>query len=327
MKLENFSELLDVVNALFWGTAIFILLLVPIFSILFIASLIDAIISKSKEKKMTEEIYQRPPKKEEIKEFLKKVKYALFFSLITLTVFALFVGAFYLLQFKSTQNLVEYAIQNLGTLATLILLTLAMLICSYDAEMSRYFIYKRYRFGHFSNMMVAYISTFALQVTAIVVAILFKAVIPLVIFEYLAIIYLFIELIKSKDSRSPLTRPLTSEENEVRKELISILVLDTANKSDAISKSGAFALLATFLDQDPEGSEQLFVEVKGQQYTGPDLLFDFLKSIDVDKLDENRFKTNKERAFELLRNADKKRELGTPLPSPQPLEPYYNYFE
>ena len=105
---------------------------------------------------MTEEIYQRPPKKEEIKEFLKKVKYALFFSLITLTVFALFVGAFYLLQFKSTQNLVEYAIQNLGTLATLILLTLAMLICSYDAEMSRYFIYKRYRFGHFSNMMVAY---------------------------------------------------------------------------------------------------------------------------------------------------------------------------
>ena len=94
-----------------------------------------------------------------------------------------------------------------------------------------------------------------------------------------------------------------------------------------ISKSGAFALLATFLDQDPEGSEQLFVEVKGQQYTGPDLLFDFLKSIDVDKLDENRFKANKERAFKLLRNADKKRELGTPLPSPQPLEPYYNYFE
>ena len=87
---------------------------------------------------MTEEIYQRPPKKEEIKEFLKKVKYALFFSLITLTVFALFIGAFYLLQFKSTQNLVEYAIQNLGILATLILLTLAMLICSYDAEMSRY---------------------------------------------------------------------------------------------------------------------------------------------------------------------------------------------
>ena len=221
----------------------------------------------------------------------------------------------------------EYAIQNLGALAALVLLTLAIMICSYDAEMSRYFIYKRYRFGHFSNMMVAYISTFALQVIAIAVAILFKAVIPLVIFEFLASIYLFIELKKSKSSRPPLARPLTSEENEVRKELISILVLDTANKSDAISKTGAFALLATFLDQDPEGSEQLFVEVKGQQYTGPDLLFDFLKSIDVDKLDENRFKANKERAFKLLRNADKKRELGTPLPSPQPLEPYYNYFE
>jgi hypothetical protein len=282
---------------------------------------------KNKGEKMTETIYQRPPKKDEIKEFLKKVKFAIFFSLLALTASALLVGSLYLLQFKSAQELFEYAIQNLGALAALVLLTLAIMICSYDAEMSRYFIYKRYRFGHFSNMMVAYISTFALQVIAIFVAVSFKVVIPLVVFELLASIYLFIELKKSKDSRPPLARPLTSEENEVRKELISILVLDTANKSDAISKSGAFALLATFLDQDPEGSEQLFVEVKGQQYTGPDLLFDFLKSIDVDKLDENRFKTNKERAFELLRNADKKRELGTPLPSPQPLEPYYNYFE
>lgn len=207
---------------------------------------------------MAEKIYQRPPKKEEIKEFLRKIKYALFFSLIVLTVLALFIGVFYLLQFKSTQDLVEHAIQNLSVLATLALLTLvtlAMMICSYDAEMSRYFIYKRYRFGHFSNMMVAYISTFALQVIAIVVAISFKVVIPLVVFEFLASIYLFIELKKSKSSRPPLARPLTSEENEVRKELISILVLDTANKSDAISKSGAFALLATFLDQDPEGSE------------------------------------------------------------------------
>lgn len=289
--MEKFSDLLDVVNALFWGTAIFILLLVPIFSILFIASLIDAIISKSKEKKMTEEIYQRPPKKEEIKEFLKKVKYALFFSLITLTVFALFVGAFYLLQFKSTQNLVEYAIQNLGTLATLILLTLAMLICSYDAEMSRYFIYKRYRFGHFSNMMVAYIATFALQVIAIVVAILFKAVIPLVIFEYLASIYLFIELIKSKDSRLPLARPLTSEENECRKEIIEGLVDIAARDVDNVDllMSSSFALFATFSEQDPEGSKRLFTKLKEQDYSEETrtLLLKFLNEIDTDALDAN----------------------------------------
>lgn len=164
---------------------------------------------------MTETIYQRPPKKDEIKEFLNKVKFAIFFSLLALTASALLVGSLYLLQFKSTQELFEYAIQNLGALAALVLLTLAIMICSYDAEMSRYFIYKRYRFGHFSNMMVAYISTFALQVIAIVVAISFKVVIPLVVFEFLASIYLFIELKKSKSSRPPLARPLTSEENEV----------------------------------------------------------------------------------------------------------------
>lgn len=323
MKLENFSELLDVVNALFWGTAIFILLLVPIFSILFIASLIDAIISKSKEKKMTEEIYQRPPKKEEIKEFLKKVKYALFFSLITLTVFALFVGAFYLLQFKSTQNLVEYAIQNLGTLATLILLTLAMLICSYDAEMSRYFIYKRYRFGHFSNMMVAYISTFALQVTAIVVAILFKAVIPLVIFEYLAIIYLFIELIKSKDSRPPLTRPLTSEENECRKEIIEGLVEIAARDVDLLMSS-SFALFATFSEQDPEGSTQLFDKLKEQNYPKETLLLKFLNEIDTDALDKNRYNANYNRAFELFRRIISKSPTKTER---SVRKEFYDYFE
>ena len=98
---------------------------------------------------MTEKIYQRPPAKEEIKEFLKKIKYALFFPLITLTTFSLFIGVFDLLQFKSTQDLVEHAIQNLSVLATLVLLTLvtlAMMICFYDAEMYRYFSYKRYRF-------------------------------------------------------------------------------------------------------------------------------------------------------------------------------------
>lgn len=261
---------------------------------------------------------------------MKKVKYALFFSLITLTVFALFVGAFYLLQFKSTQNLVEYAIQNLGTLATLILLTLAMLICSYDAEMSRYFIYKRYRFGHFSNMMVAYISTFALQVTAIVVAILFKAVIPLVIFEYLAIIYLFIELIKSKDSRSPLTRPLTSEENECRKEIIEGLVEIAARDVDLLMSS-SFALFATFSEQDPEKTEKLFTDLKEQYYSDEEqdcsdtmLLLKFVKKTDFDGLDTKRYKVNYNRAFELFYRIISKSPTKTER---SVRKEFYDYFE
>jgi len=262
---------------------------------------------------MTETIYQRPPKKDEIKEFLKKIKYALFFSLIALTTLALFIGVFYLLQFKSTQDLVEHAIQNLSVLATLvllILLTLAMMICSYDAEMSRYFIYKRYRFGHFSNMMVAYISTFALQVIAIAVAILFKAVIPLVIFEFLASIYLFIELKKSKSSRPPLARPLTSEENECRKEIIEGLVeiiksyieIDIAESDVDSFMVRSFALFATFSEQDPEGSKRLFTKLKEQDYSEETrtLLLKFLNEIDTDVLDTNRYNANWDRAFKLF---------------------------
>ena len=262
---------------------------------------------------MTETIYQRPPKKDEIKEFLKKIKYALFFSLIALTTLVLFIGVFYLLQFKSTQELFEYAIQNLGALAALVLLTLAIMICSYDAEMSRYFryfIYKRYRFGHFSNMMIAYISALALQVIAIVVAFSFKVVIPLVVFELLASIYLFIELKKSKDSRPPLARPLTSEENECRKEIIEGLVeiiksyieIDIAESDVDSFMVRSFALFATFSEQDPEGSKRLFTKLKEQDYSEETrtLLLKFLNEIDTDVLDANRYNANWERAFKLF---------------------------
>lgn len=259
---------------------------------------------------MTETIYQRPPKKDEIKEFLKKVKFAIFFSLLALTASALLVGSLYLLQFKSAQELFEYAIQKLGALAALVLLTLAIMICSYDAEMSRYFIYKRYRFGHFSNMMVAYISALALQVIAIVVAIPFKVVIPLVVFELLASIYLFIELKKSKSSRPPLARPLTSEENECRKEIIEGLVeiiksyieIDIAESDVDLFMVRSFALFATFSEQDPEGSKRLFTKLKEQDYSEETrtLLLKFLNEIDTDVLDANRYNANWERAFKLF---------------------------
>lgn len=301
---------------------------------------------------MAEKIYQRPPKKDEIKEFLKKVKFAIFFSLLALTASALLVGSLYLLQFKSTQDLVEHAIQNLSVLATLALLTLvtlAMMICFYDAEMSRYFIYKRYRFGHFSNMMVAYIATFALQVIAIVVAIFYKAVIPLVIFEFLASIYLFIELKKSKSSRPPLARPLTSEENECRKEIIDILIDMTENARDVVANmskkevaeaisnmperernvvgitSNEFASLATFLEEKPEESKWLLTKFKEQDYSGTSLLLMLSGEINVDNLDANRYKANYNRAFELFRSIVKLK--SSTLTNYQIRKYFYNYFE
>ena len=286
---------------------------------------------------MTEKIYQRPPAKEETKEFLKKVKFAIFFPLITLTALVLFIGAFYLFQFKSTQDLVEYAIRNLSILSTLILLillTLAIMVCSYDAEMSRYFIYKRYRFGHFSNMMVAYISTFALQVIAIFVAVSFKVVIPLVVFELLASIYLFIELKKSKDSRPPLARPLTSEENECRKEIIEGLVDIAAQEYDAFTFneiSRIFAFFATFLEQKPEKTEKLFTDLKEQYYSDEEqdcsdtmLLLKFVKKTDFDGLDTKRYKVNYNRAFELFHRIISKSPTKTER---SVRKEFYDYFE
>lgn len=283
---------------------------------------------------MTETIYQRPPEKDEIKEFLKKVKFAIFFSLMALTASALLVGSLYLLQFKSAQKLFEYAIQNLGALAALVLLTLAIMICSYDAEMSRYFIYKRYLFGHFSNMMIAYISTLALQVIAIFVAVSFKVVIPLVVFELLASIYLFIELKKSKDSRPPLARPLTSEENECRKEIIEGLVDIAAQEYDAFTFneiSRIFAFFATFLEQKPEKTEKLFTDLKEQYYSDEEqdcsdtiLLLKFVKKTDFDGLDTKRYKVNYNRAFELFYRIISKSPTKTER---SVRKEFYDYFE
>lgn len=159
--------------------------------------------------------------------------------------------------------------------------------------------------------------------TAIVVAILFKAVIPLVIFEYLAIIYLFIELIKSKDSRSPLTRPLTSEENECRKEIIEGLVEIAARDVDLLMSS-SFALFATFSEQDPEGSTQLFDKLKEQNYPKETLLLKFLNEIDTDALDKNRYNANYNRAFELFRRIISKSPTKTER---SVRKEFYDYFE
>lgn len=187
------------------------------------------------------------------------------------------------------------------------------MVCSYDAEMSRYFIYK---------------------VIAIFVAVSFKVVIPLVVFELLASIYLFIELKKSKDSRPPLARPLTSEENECRKEIIEGLVDIAAQEYDAFTFneiSRIFAFFATFLEQKPEKTEKLFTDLKEQYYSDEEqdcsdtmLLLKFVKKTDFDGLDTKRYKVNYNRAFELFYRIISKSPTKT---DHSVRKEFYDYFE
>ena len=198
-------------------------------------------------------------------------------------------------------------------------------------------------------MMVAYISALALQVISIVVAVSFKIVIPLVVFEFLASIYLFIELKKSKDSRPPLARPLTSEENECRKEIIDILIDITENARDVVANmskeevaealsnmperernvvgitSNEFASLATFLEEKPEESKWLLAKFKDQDYSGTSLLLMFSGEINVDNLDAKRYEANYNRAFELFRSIVKLK--SSTLTNYQIRKYFYDYFE
>ena len=138
--------------------------------------------------------------------------------------------------------------------------------------------------------------------------------------EYRPII---IELKKSKDSRPPLTRPLTNEENECRKEIIEGLV-DIAARDVDLLMSNSFALFATLSEQDPEGSMQLFAKLKEQNYSEEKLLLKFLNGIDVDTLDADRYKANFNRAFELFRRIISKSPTKTER---SVRKEFYDYFE
>ena len=131
---------------------------------------------------------------------------------------------------------------------------------------------------------------------------------------------------KSKSSRPPLARPLTSEENECRKEIIEGLVDIAARDVNDVDllMSSSFALFSTFSEQEPEGSMQLFAKLKEQNYSKETLLLKFLNEIDTDALDANRYKANYNRAFELFRRIISKSPTKTER---SVRKEFYDYFE
>lgn len=95
------------------------------------------------------------------------------------------------------------------------------------------------------------------------------------------------------------------------------------NKVDLLMSS-SFALFATFSEQDPEGSTQLFDKLKEQNYPKETLLLKFLNEIDTDALDKNRYNANYNRAFELFRRIISKSPTKTER---SVRKEFYDYFE
>ena len=198
------------------------------------------------ENKNSEDVYQRPPLKEEIEKFINEAKIVSKFAMLGLAVFLLilirdyiapiiqklvrFVGdctnAIFVACMNALQALVEWANNHpekvVGLIASVGLLALCYFLIMTCLK-HRHYIYQRFRIGHFSEMMWFGIGASVVQVATIGSSMYLGIWLPILLVEVVLISLVFRNFNVFKQLRPTLPRPLTKRENEKRLELIKDL--------------------------------------------------------------------------------------------------------
>lgn len=173
---------------------------------------------------MTEPNYQKPPLREEIEAFFKQLK-GVIFTIIGITLIAIAGFGFYkFLETNIAKQIRTYINEHITELFFLTIIAFASYLLLYFALVSKYFIYKRYRIGYFSQMMWCFIGFTLLQSLNIPIYLYMRNVIPIITIELCTIGITNLILSNFKTNRPPLVRPLTKEENKLRKDIIKTLV-------------------------------------------------------------------------------------------------------
>ena len=170
---------------------------------------------------MTESNYQKPPLREEIEKFFKELKN---FALITIKIalgVASIVGIILFCISKTGLQILNYVYNHSPQFLFTTIITTSSCIVLYYAIKDRYFIYKRYRIGYFSEMMWCFITFPFIQLLNIPIYLYMDGLIPIITTELIAITLTISFVLSFKKERPQLTRPLTEEENKLRKKLIS----------------------------------------------------------------------------------------------------------
>lgn len=203
---------------------------------------------KKKELITTEE-YQRPPLLEEIKKFkeeLKLVSSFILFSAGVVAIIAFWNKVAFLLENISLffgnvwswiQNLIAIFVQYLETHSSDILMGILLIILVAfsafllkEASVSRYYIYSRYRIGHYSRMMWSFIGGGLVQLITIslVVVTIWYGSFVFALFVYIisfVSMLIFINRTNRKllINKPKLEKPLTRTQNNARKLLNDFL--------------------------------------------------------------------------------------------------------
>lgn len=203
---------------------------------------------KKKELITTEE-YQRPPLLEEIKKFKEELKLVSSFILFSAGVAAIIafwnkvasllanISLFFGNVWSWIQNLIAIFVQYLETHSSDILMGILLIILVAfsafllkEASVSRYYIYSRYRIGHYSRMMWGFIGGGLIQLFTILLVvgtIWFGSFAIALIVYIISVVFMLIFINRTNQklliNKPKLEKPLTRVQNNSRKLLNDFL--------------------------------------------------------------------------------------------------------
>lgn len=207
---------------------------------------------------MTGPNYQKPPLREEIEAFFKQLKGVILTIIVFVTLIAIVFGLHMFSNTAMAQQLGAYFNKHFPTFMLTSIIAVPSYGLLYGALYRKHLIYKRYRIGRFSPMMWYFIGFFVLQLLNIPVALYLDGLIPIIIVEIVALGFTALALSEYKKEHPPLFRPLTEEENKLRKHIIDALLNSYRMNSYQIgtgvieTDAKAFARACYLMDFYPE---------------------------------------------------------------------------
>ena len=202
---------------------------------------------------MTEPNYQKPPLREEIEAFFKQLKGVIFTIIGLATSVAICAGIYKFSRSNTGEQIRTYINEHITAFTLTTMIAFLSYLLLYFALGRRHLIYKRYRLGYFSQMMWCFIGFFTVQLGNVPIALYMDGFIAIIIIDLLILGFTMCVLSNYKKEHPLLTRPLTEEENKLRKNIIHALLNSyRINPLTIETDAKAFARACYLMDFYPE---------------------------------------------------------------------------
>ena len=221
---------------------------------------------------MTEPNYQKPPLREEIEKFFKQLKGVMWAIISIVSLVTIIIGLYEFSKSDIGQQMGVYYNEHFPAFMLTMMIAFLSYPLLYFALRSRYLIYKRYRLGYFSQMMWCFIGFFTVQLGNIPIARYMDGLIAIIAVNLLVFGFTMSVLSNYKKNHPLLARPLTEEENKLRKDIINAL-LNSYRIGPGIIETDAkaFARTCYLMDFYPESFDMITASNPG--FTIPSIFY------------------------------------------------------